>query len=216
MNNLYVVIAVITASLASVSAVSAADLSGFAPVTAPLGSGADLALAASPEIWTGFYVGVHGGAMTTSEFDQDHLKASGGAQAGYLQQFGMFVVGGEVDATVSNDLTYELAPGAGLSQDWSIAAKSRAGVSLDNTLIYSVAGVQAAQLKGTGLATSDPITQAGVVFGAGVEQSLGNNISIRAEYLQTRYFDVASSIGGIGRNDDLIGHAVTVGANYKF
>lgn len=216
MTNTYLVAAVITASLASASAAYAADLAGFAPIAAPLGSDANMGLATSPDIWTGFYAGVHGGAVTATEFNGDNLKASGGAQAGYLQQFGMFVVGAELAATISNEFTYELAPGAGLSQDWSIAAKGRGGVNLGNTLLYSVAGVQAAQLKGTGLTTSDAITQTGVVFGAGVEQSLGNNFSVRAEYLQTRYFDVASSIGGIGRTDDLTGHAITVGANYKF
>ena len=39
---------------------------------------------------------------------------------------------------------------------------------------------------------------------------------MRAEYLQTRYFDVDSAVAGIGRTDDLTNHAITVGVNYRF
>lgn len=200
-----------TAVVASVSATQAADL--YTPAPAQVAY-PDAGLAVASDIWTGFYAGAHAGVVSADDFDNSNF--SGGVQAGYLQQFDQFVVGGEVSGTLSDELRYELTPDAGLTQNWSLAAKGRAGVALGSTLIYGTAGVSLAELEPSGTTTSGTDTYAGAVFGAGVEQDLGNNISVRAEYLQTRYFDVDSAVAGVGRTDDLTNHAVTLGVNYRF
>lgn len=200
-----------TVAVASVSAAQAADL--YTPAPAAI-SYSDAGLAVATDNWSGFYAGAHGGMMSADDFD--NTSFSGGVQAGYLQQFGQFVVGAEVSGTLSDELRYELTPDAGLTQNWSLAAKGRAGVALGDTLIYGTAGASLAELEPSGTTTSGTDTYGGVVFGAGVEQNLGNNFSVRAEYLQTRYFDVDSTVAGIARTDDLTNHAVTLGVNYRF
>lgn len=201
-----------TAAAASVSATQAADLATYSPP--PAASYADAGLAIATDTWTGFYAGAHAGVSSADDFDNSSF--TGGVQAGYLQQFGQFVVGGEVSGTLTDELRYELTPDAGLTQNWSLAAKGRAGVALGDTLLYGTAGLSVAELEPQGATTSGTDTHTGAVFGAGIEQNLGNNFSVRAEYLQTRYFDVDSSVAGIGRTDDLTNHAITLGVNYRF
>lgn len=202
------------AALTSVSATQAADLPY--QTTVPAVTYADAGIALATDAWTGLYAGAHIGGATSDEFKEGKTAWTGGVQAGYLQQFDMFVVGAEVEAAFTDALLYELAPGAGLTQNWSVAAKARAGIALGDTLIYGTAGASLAELEPWGTTTSGKDNHVGVVFGAGVEQNLGNNFSLRAEYLQTRYFDVDSAVGGIGRQDDLTNHAVKVGVNYRF
>lgn len=56
----------------------------------------------------------------------------------------------------------------------------------------------------------------GLAFGAGVEQAITSNVSLRAEYQQTRFYDVESTVGGLGRTDDLTSHALKAGINFRF
>jgi outer membrane immunogenic protein len=137
-------------------------------------------------------------------------------QAGFLQQFDSFVLGGEIAASLHDELSYELSPTAGLQQEWSITATGRAGVALGQTLIYGLAGLSITELNPSGSTSSGSDTFTGAVIGAGVEQALGNGWSVRAEYQQANYWDVASTRGGIGRVDDLTNHSVTAGLNYRF
>lgn len=197
----------------AVSSAAAADL--IMP-TAPAPSYNSLDVAIATNDWTGFYIGANVGGSTTNDFAETNSAFNGGVQAGYLQQFGMFVVGAEVGASFYDQLRYELTPGAGLEQNWAVEAKGRAGVALDQTLIYGTAGLSVAELAPTGATTSGKDTHAGFVFGGGIEQGFGNGWSVRAEYTQTRYWDVDSSVGGFGRTDDLTNHAITAGVNYRF
>jgi outer membrane immunogenic protein len=207
--------ALATIAIAATSvAAQAADLPYATAPAAPVYSNLDVAIATDE--WTGFYIGAHLGGATTHEFEEATSGLTGGVQAGYLQQFGNFVVGAEVQASLSDALYYELAPGAGLEQNWSVALKGRAGAALGQTLIYGTAGVTLAEFEPRGATTSASDTHAGLSFGAGIEQALGGGWSVRAEYLQTRYFDVDSAVGGIGRTDDLTNHAITAGVNFRF
>lgn len=168
------------------------------------------------DTWSGFYLGANLGGVTSDDFDEANSAVIGGVQAGYLQQFGLFVLGAEVEGNYSDNLEFALAPGAGLSQEWSVTAKARAGVSLGQTLLYGTLGGTAAELKPTGATTSDAETHVGLAFGAGVEQAITSNISLRAEYQQTQYYDVESTVGGLGRTDDLTTHALKAGVNFRF
>lgn len=89
-------------------------------------------------------------------------------------------------------------------------------MALGQTLIYGLAGLSITELNPAASTSSGSDTYTGAVFGAGVEQALGNGWSVRAEYQQTNYWDIASTSGGIGRVDDLTNHAVTAGFNYRF
>lgn len=200
--------------LGAATAAAAADLPYRTAAPAQSYSSIDVAIATND--WTGFYVGGHLGGVTSDNFDEANSAWLGGIQAGYLHQLDMFVVGGELSATLHDELYYALTPGAGLTQNWSLEAKGRAGIALDQTLIYGTAGLAIAELNPAGATTSGANTHTGAVFGAGVEQSFGNGWSVRAEYQQTRFWDVDSSVANFGRTDDLTNHAITAGVNYRF
>ena len=192
----------------------AADLAIAAPAAPAYAYDAGLAIATAP--YTGFYVGAGLGAITSDDFKENNTGFSGSLQAGYTHQFGLFVVGAEAEGTYTNDLEYALAPGASLTQRWSAAAKARAGVALDQTLLYGALGYSVAELNPAGAVTSEKGTYGGLVFGGGVEQGFGNGLSARVEYLQSRYDDVKSTIGGVERSDNLINHSIKAGLNYRF
>lgn len=210
---------------AAIAAGLAAGLFTLAPMAAqaadlaiPTNAYPDAGLALVSDTWTGFYVGANAGFATSDEFDWDNDTTSwnGGVQAGYLQQFDMFVVGAEVEANIMDDLYYALTPTSGLSQTWSVAVKGRAGVAIDNTLIYGLAGVSFTEFEEYGDAVASGDVNTGFVFGLGVEQAITEQISLRAEYQQTRYWDVDSTVGGIAQTDDLTSHAFKIGANFRF
>lgn len=198
---------------------AAADLPGTVtvptvqpePVLAAQGS-----TAAWVDRWTGFYVGAHLGGVTTQDLSDGGMVWTGGAQAGFLQQFGAFVLGSELAVVLHDELAYELTPGAGLQQDWSVNLTGHAGLALGDTLLYGLAGAALTELQPTGATTSGAGSQIGFIWGAGIEQSIGGGWSLRAEYQQTSFFDVESSVSGNGREDDLTAHAVTLGVNFRF
>lgn len=198
------------------AATRAADLGH--PVTLPAYSYDDAGLAIATDNWSGPYVGATVGGRTSGDlnFDVGNYGITAGAQAGYLQQLGSFVLGGEVQGMWTDELTYALTTDAGLSQDWSVAAKGRAGVALGDLLVYGTGGAVYSELRPTGATTSGAEWHTGAVFGGGVEHKLGDNLSLRAEYLQTRFFGVESSVSGVGRTDDLTSHSVNLGVNYRF
>lgn len=165
--------------------------------------------------FTGAYVGGSLGVVTSNSFDGDLNKAAVGAQVGYNQQFGAFVIGAEAEALYLNDLQYQLSGADGLKQNWSLAAKARAGVALDHTLIYGTVGYGITKFEGVGTATTSDDIKGGVVFGAGVEHAFNDSISARVEYLQSRY-DGVESIIGTARTDDLVNHAIKLGVNFHF
>ncbi|MET3898178.1 outer membrane immunogenic protein [Devosia sp. UYZn731] len=203
------------AALFSAAATQASDL-GFS-ARMPVSSYSDAGLAIATDTWSGSYIGASIGGRTAGDLDLDFhdYGLTAGAQIGYLQQLGMFVLGAEVQGLWTDELHYALTPGAGLEQDWSIAAKGRAGVALGNLLIYGTGGAVFSELKPTGGASSQADWHTGAVFGGGVEHKLGDNLSLRAEYLQTRFFGV-DSVAGVARDDDLVNHSVTAGLNYSF
>ncbi|MGV8856525.1 MAG: outer membrane protein [Devosia sp.] len=202
------------AALFSGAASQAADTRYPAPAL----SYSDAGLSVAAEDWSGAYAGASIGGRTAEDldFDLDNYGLTAGAQAGSLQQFGMFVLGAEFQGLWSNELHYTLTPGAGLIQEWSIAAKGRAGVALGDLLLYGTGGAVFSELKPSGAASSPDDWHAGAVFGGGVEHKLGNNLSLRAEYLQTRFFDIDTTVSGASRSDDLVSHSATVGLNYRF
>jgi outer membrane immunogenic protein len=194
----------------------AADIGYAAP--APASSYSDAGLAIATNSWSGLYAGATVGGRTTRDigFNLDGYGLTAGGQVGYLQQLGMFVVGAEVQGLWTNELHYALTPDAGLRQDWSVAAKGRAGVALGDLLVYGTGGAILSELKPTGTTSSAAGWKTGAVFGGGVEHKLGDNLSVRAEYLQTRFWDVESAVAGVGRDDDLSNHSVSLGVNYRF
>ena len=131
-------------------------------------------VAAAPEVfnWTGFYIGVHGGAAVgdfkypistnniltegslNAEAKQDASGGFGGAQIGYNWQFNPnWVVGVEADIAASSyegkvSLNVEGANAeAGTKVDWFGTVRGRLGYAMDNLLFYGTGGFAYGDVK---------------------------------------------------------------------
>jgi outer membrane immunogenic protein len=211
-------VSLIAAMVAAVSAfglgaVAAADLISTSPALTPDKSLGYAAPAA--DRWTGSYAGGNAGAgyVTATPTSQDYAL---GLQAGYNQQFGMLVLGGELEGAFTNGTQFRVGTGGILEQNWGGTAKLRGGLAFDNVLLYGTAGLATAYLDSKGTVTSKDQWVAGLAFGGGVEVAVDETMSVKLEYTQTRFSDVQSTIGGTSRTDDLVGHAIKAGLNFKF
>jgi opacity protein-like surface antigen len=199
---------------------------GLAYANAPLYTKAAAATAYS---WTGFYIGVNaGGGTSSSRFDDPCYRCSsatptgdfftGGAQVGYNYQFGSGLVGVEADVNGNGNFK-----GSVLGGNWSRALavttkadvsgtiRARAGVVVNNALVYVTGGAGWADVKQSaieflndsvsptfGSLTGTTANRGGVlwggVFGAGVEFALGSNWLVGAEFLHTVYQDRGANL----------------------
>ncbi|WP_226780719.1 outer membrane protein [Oceaniglobus trochenteri] len=163
-----------------------------APVIAPAFSGGD---------WTGGYVGAnlaYGGANQ----DVDGNGAVGGVQAGYLYDFGQFVLGGELGLNAAD---VEFDGGAG-NADTLHTLKLKGGYDVGRTLIYGTVG--AAQSSGTYLGTD--YDETGYLLGAGVDYMLTDSVSLGGEVNHSRFEDIN------GTGDDIGITTVGANVNYRF
>jgi outer membrane immunogenic protein len=114
-----------------------------------------------PSIWRGLYGGVHLG-RADADGDDGFI---GGVQLGYNWQTNQIVYGLEGDISVSGNH----------SIDWLASARGRAGLLIQpRLLVYATAGL--------GLVNGGS-TDAGFVYGLGVEGKLTQTMSARIEYL---------------------------------
>ncbi|WP_102107783.1 outer membrane protein [Oceaniglobus roseus] len=167
-----------------------------APVApAPVYSGAD---------WTGGYVGAqlsYGDLNAdTGVVDDGASGVVGGLNAGYLYDFGKFVVGGELSANAA-DLDFDSGNG---SIDSLTQAKLKMGYDAGRTLLYGTIG--AAYADGTigGVGAND----FGYEVGAGIDYMVTENVSVGGEVTYNRFDD----FDGTGTDID----ATTVGANVAY
>lgn len=183
----------------------AADIRSPAPVISSPESAYD---------WTGFYAGVQGGGfwgnvsvrddgsqgVNPGPFDYSVSGGFGGAQLGYNWQVGSFVLGAEGDlgwmspngsgiigsqSSSHQDLTL----GSGLYGDLT----GRAGFAFDHTLLYAKAGGTFFSGVANQATTNPNYTHTGTgtftgwTAGAGIEQALTDNLSVKLEYDHADY-----------------------------
>ncbi|WP_134497368.1 outer membrane protein [Microvirga pakistanensis] len=211
----------LSALIAGTSVSAAADLPGRAAPVAPV-------LPAAALSWTGFYAGVHGAwirdageAVRTSVLGVSPAALparagltdtglGGGAQIGYLWDFGRLVAGVEADLTVldvgrSRSFEGEEAPFAlrtDLSSQMSLfgSVKGRLGMALpgvlpfvEGSLVYVTGGLAMARIERQGRITVEPVGlgpqashedwRTGFVVGAGSEHRLTPTLSLKTETL---------------------------------
>jgi outer membrane immunogenic protein len=179
--------------------------------------------------WTGFYVGIEGGAgFINNKLTQGGVSASTsptagllGGVVGYNYEFpNKFVLGlegnagGVLGAKTTNS-------GAGVYTDHSYYADIRGRVGyavVDRALLYVAGGVAFGDVKtgftsanGGGSFTSDRV---GYTIGAGLDYAFTNNLIGRVEY---RYTDLGRATwGSQGIRTASDSSAVLVGLLYKF
>ncbi|RUT32662.1 porin family protein [Arsenicitalea aurantiaca] len=160
--------------------------------------------------WTGFYVGVVGGAgilntnfsdvseyLSYNAVDLSDWGGSLGVTAGYNYQIGSAVFGLEGDlnwASMSQSYydDYEDTQ-YNRSWDWYSTIRLRAGVATDNALFYATAGVAMVGVDLSGVYDPDDYecgeyysfcvneTQFGFALGAGAEIALNDSTSLKLE-----------------------------------
>jgi outer membrane immunogenic protein len=163
--------------------------------------------------WTGPYIGAHvgwgwidlKGAYDTSDedpgddfengnagdFDLDDDNILGGLQAGYNVQFDQFVLGIEADISFTDwhdKLTNDDDEKVSFDTDLLISLRARAGLAMDNLLVYATAG---GAWTDTEFEASDGpddngdvnLDDIGFVVGGGAEYAFNESWSVRAEGL---------------------------------
>jgi outer membrane immunogenic protein len=213
------------------SIVAAALVLGGLVVPAP---GADLggprgvpgypAYAPALPIWSGFYLGVHGGYASAHASSTTFDGFLGGLQGGYNAEVARNVILGlEMDLSGADIGHRDAATLFGIAASATTrtylmgSARARLGYTFDRFMIYGTGGFIWAvnEIRGTfGAASgSDTNVHTGYTFGAGMEWMIAPAWTARAEYLYAslgseRYF-------GIPRGN-ASANMVRIGVNYLF
>jgi outer membrane immunogenic protein len=208
------------ALIASVTAANAADVLPPAPAAPPAYSPPPVSPAYN---WTGFYIGAMGGYGWSTSQGNDFKGGFAGGTIGGNAQFGNLVVGAEVEGAWSNIGQTVTFVGLGSATDRVQgfgSATARAGVAVDNLLIYGKAGFAAASnnIKVT-VSLSDTQTHLGYTAGGGLEYGFTPNWSAKGEYLfahyqSKNYFAGLAPPGFASGTFDV--HTVKFGVNYRF
>lgn len=178
--------------------------------------------------WTGFYLGAHGGYVSTRAdsdgvfgnpafaFDEKFNGGMLGIHAGYnFIQNGPWVFGIEGDVSRTwNDNTYLSTFEIGT--DWQWSARARVGYAIDRTLIFGTAGVAGtnAYIDVLGAPIKIEDSMVGWTIGAGVEHAFTDQWLVRAEYRYADYGDFEPL--GLPTEIDVTEHSFRLGVSYKF
>lgn len=158
-------------------------------------------------IWTGAYVGLHGGvqwsdldAGATSGLSAQGL--TGGVHAGYNFSVSGLIIGLETDVSTS-DADFRFTDGGDtftFSPDWSGTVRGRVGVPFGPALLYATLGYAWSDATVSDRTTkfSDSRRFDGVVYGIGAEAFVLPNLSVRLEALRFDYGSEQISIAGAG------------------
>ena len=176
--------------------------------------------------WGGVYVGGVGaygfgdsqfslGAAST-DYDVDGFM--GGITAGYNWQMGSGVLGVEADISYAgvdgSSSAAVCGTGCETEMDWFGTVRARAGYAYGNLMPYLTGGLAMASVDASGAGASDDETAYGWTAGLGLEYLVTDNVTVKGEYLYSRF---NSDIGvGAGETslEDL--HTVRAGVNVKF
>lgn len=185
----------------------------------------------SREKWTGFYAGAHlggsWGSTTPAGLSSDSITLDGfvgGLQGGYNYQYQQIVFGAEADATWAGIDGTRFYPGAGAAlgadMNWMASIRGRLGFAWDNLLVYGTAGIAFTSLgldaAGPAGFSSSRESLHGLVYGAGVEMKLTQQISARVEALRYNFDDrsYGTAAGVLDMGADVT--TVRAGLNWHF
>ncbi|MCX8569529.1 outer membrane protein [Aminobacter sp. MET-1] len=197
---------------------------GLAPLAMPVvASAADMSSgyqdnSSGAYDWSGVYGGAHVG-ISNDGFPNPFSSKTGwglGGQVGANFQSGMFVYGAEMDASFSNGTRHNIANGAQLERKFDAAAKARAGVAMDRTLVYGTAGYGLTKFDGRTNVTSGSNWEGGLLLGAGVEQAISDKVTAKLEYNHVDYGKVRSTVDGVKQADEISSNSLKAGLNYRF
>jgi outer membrane immunogenic protein len=190
--------------------------------------------------WTGCYVGAHAGVAAM----QDSFTAEGrsstspwgagvllGAQIGCNYQLGRFVVGLESEAwgaflKTQNNLAFDdFASKTTTTNPWNFATAARAGIAIDQFLIYMKGGVVWGSFRYNfsdtdGFAQSGSAINTGFLLGLGFEYMLSRDWTLKVEsdviLFTANDVNLASTEGGSRQTLSANQFIFKVGGNYRF
>jgi outer membrane immunogenic protein len=165
--------------------------------------------------WAGPYIGATLG-YEWGEVSNNPTQPSGiegGLEAGFNWQHGNFVYGGEADINLSG-AEDTFSPWQ-FSNPWFGTVRGRAGVAINNVLVYGTAGLAYGSLTATSPGNlSETHTSFGWTAGAGVEVGFAPHWSAKAEWL---YLDLADHTFSVtGTDNGLSANLLRLGVNYRF
>lgn len=179
---------IVRTSMLAAPLIAAAGIASAGGLTEPVTAPAPIPVAPTPvpvapiSDWTGFYAG---GQLGYGQLDSDALTEDPdgllyGAHAGYLYDFGSWVIGGEldIDGTEIEDETADVA------LDTVARAKLRVGYDAGNWLPYVTGGIAQATTSGS-LDADDT----GSFGGVGLEYRVSDSMRVGGEILQHQFDD---------------------------
>jgi outer membrane immunogenic protein len=171
--------------------------------------------------WSGLYAGVYGGFTsynsTISGASNSFSGFDFGGVIGGNYQMDQFVLGLEGDLGYTGANGTFTAPIAH-SQETGLnyALRARAGYAIDTTLLFVEGGAAWTQYKGkSGGASILDDTVMGYQIGAGVEQAISQNVTLRVDGLYTNY-GVTKNITLAPAGFDPESFTARIGVSYKF
>jgi outer membrane immunogenic protein len=196
--------------------------------------------------WQGPYVGLQVGSTSASgDFlattgscgpcrvvNLDGETVSFGGQAGYKFRSGPYVFGLEasfVSADVSEVSDEVIVGGVASTRpdftralDWTAAITPRAGVLIQDTLVYAKAGVAYADTtvghftSGGSVYESQSETRSGWVIGAGLEHPFSSHLTGSVEFTHMDFGNERADFSAFSIDHELVIQSVRFGLNYQF
>ena len=164
--------------------------------------------------WAGPYLGVNLGYQwgTTVNNPTSPSGVQGGIQGGYNWQVGQFVFGGETDLQLS--AADEVFAPWKFANPWFGTLRGRAGVAMNNVLLYGTAGLAYGGLRAESALMTESKTHIGWTAGVGMEVGFTQNWTAKIEYLYVDLADRSYSLTGV--DNGLESSILRLGLNYRF
>lgn len=191
--------------------------------------------------WSGFYAGLVGGYgtgtgrsvgdVTGTTTDVPMSGGLLGVTLGANAQYDNFVLGAEGEVMwsgVSGSTACVSVPAysCNANVEWLGSLRGRAGVAMDQVLLFATGGLAVGGGRGTitpafpGLTNEFSDTFIGWTLGAGLEVAVTESVSVKAEYSFYNLGDRTAPVGTLGTTQTFtispVVHAVKVGLNVHF
>jgi outer membrane immunogenic protein len=164
--------------------------------------------------WAGPYLGgnlgYQWGTVTNNPTQPNGIEA--GVQGGYNWQYGQFVFGGEADLQFSG--SSDQFASWKFSSPWFGSLRGRAGLAVNNILLYGTAGLAFGELDASNFAISETHATAGWTAGLGAEVGFARNWSAKLEYLFVDLSETPFTLTAMQNGYHF--NVVRLGVNYRF
>jgi outer membrane immunogenic protein len=219
-------------ALAAVTMMSAANAADLPRRHAPPPPAKAPTYYEAPYSWTGFYLGINGGAgwgqtNWSNSFGTADGDVSGGlvgGTVGFNYQMGGLVVGleGDIDwSDIRGSTSTGICAGGSCEtrNSWLSTARGRIGYAFDRVMPYVTGGAAFGDIKATpaGLG-STTTTKTGWTVGGGAEFAIAGPWTAKVEYLYVDLGKGSCDVGvcGIPTDVDFKTHLVRAGINFRF